>query len=331
MEDFQLDNLVFNPSYYKDHIHQLNHEAIRPIAEAFGRNMTRMASLSDCVFQAVEVALRYQSRSDTARLAIFGHLDPIDLPDDHPQMEAFLEVIEALKQTPSVFQLQFPPLVMGKTFVSEFLKEHDSFLPQGLKAILAAQLVGAWTAYETLMRDLWVVSLNEKPIPLALNALGLNRQSKSQRASKGSFDYEVLARCDFNLSGQMGTILADSKEFCFERVDGIRAAYEKVFGEQIAEGFERAKRDGGKEHIEQWKDAHEKGLVALEALRNVIVHNGGVADKRFLEKVAKDPRYNSLKRGDEVPISGGLVSELSQFAANRCMQMIGIVDTVLIS
>jgi hypothetical protein len=32
-------------------------------------------------------------------------------------------------------------------------------------------IVGAWTAYETLATDLWVNSVNERPMSLGVNAL----------------------------------------------------------------------------------------------------------------------------------------------------------------
>lgn len=165
-----------------------------------------------------------------------------------------------------------------------------------IEGVLAAMLIGCWTAFETLAADLWVVTLNNRP------ALGV----KVLESSPGRpVPIQLLQKFDFNLKNKMGEWLSRGSDL--SRRDQIEKAYRKTFGadDQILMGIFR-----------------DNELKWLNAVRNVLVHKGGIADDEFQRRVQEHPSLSTVKVGEPVPINGELVSSSFSAVAERSRELL---------
>ncbi len=135
----------------------------------------------------------------------------------------------------------------------------------GVATILSAQVALAWTAFEMLATDLWISALNEAPNPLAVR-FASSMAEKQQGKSVAISQLAEYGRRDFNLSSVMGTLLKDIGKADFTSLRSTKFAYEKAFGEKIAL-FDH------------------NGLQVLELVRNLVLHNAGIIDAKFLDSL----------------------------------------------
>src|SRR5262249_2336111 len=155
--------------------------------------------------------------------------------------------------------------------------------PQGtiiFDVFLSYIVVGGWTAFETMAGDLWEQAVNIHPETLAalvgtkpikskekdgFGSLRPPRQATAMRESK-SIDLDILRFHNFDVKDKMGTLLKGRYDFA--RLSEIRLAYVQAFSE--------------------YNDAiysllGSNKLDALNAIRNVIVHNAAFADEKYLK------------------------------------------------
>jgi hypothetical protein len=175
----------------------------------------------------------------------------------------------------------------------------------GFYAVLANQLTGTWTAFEALATDLWVKAVNLRPMTLGLAGLeakAFDKKSKrvpihpkrdveTPKPVRNPIRLDLLLEHHFNLSDKLGTILLRSRKFDFNRADGIMYAYAVLFGDAARKVFKK----------------HNDALLILEAIRNVLVHKGGLIDGPFQERARKDPVLSKLNVGDRLPLGDALI------------------------
>lgn len=168
----------------------------------------------------------------------------------------------------------------------------------GIEGVLSAYLVQAHTAFETFAADVWEVAVNVHPRILAeLRGTKGKRKNDSDgdpsREDAKSIRLDVLQREGYNLEGKMGTILRG--KFGFDSLGGIRDAYRSAFsvdGEAILTPLE-----------------HES-LNVIAALRQVIVHRSGIADREYERKTSGKANAPAAKVGEEIHLTGNLLSNL---------------------
>jgi hypothetical protein len=236
---------------------------------------------------------------------------------------------------------------------AELQFSHRTFpeIPLGMEAIFAAQVVFVWTAFETLVGDLWVAAVDALPFPLATLTGAQNRidnafgkrlresgaavdvppppkpESEStpddddrlcQDANKGVSLGIVhkLTRGTFNMSGAMGRLLAATERVQFTSLDNIRGAYSLAFSEKL-KGASTSKIDAALSH---------PALNALSAVRNVIVHRAGVVDEDYLENAKSAPDAPQLKLKDKLLLDGNIVRKLIEPTTLCGQELIGAVD-----
>jgi hypothetical protein len=139
------------------------------------------------------------------------------------------------------------------------------------EALLFSGSVWIWCSFEILTKELWELALNcggsytSKNVVSKLSNLEHRGSIDLLRGRYISLDY--LARHGYNISDKLGSAL--SCKFDFTSVNGIKEAYLCAFPKSA-----------------NIKDALEdKGIVGLEATRNVVVHNAGVVDEAFCKKL----------------------------------------------
>jgi hypothetical protein len=158
----------------------------------------------------------------------------------------------------------------------------------GAEGWLAAQITNTWTAFEAMAADLWEAALNAKPKGLA-NLSGRKHEKKEDRRISLSW----LQSNNYNLSRKMGTVLKE--QYHFDSLSEIRRAYSDAFPRTVP-----------KVH----SALSDKALDAISLIRNVLVHNGGIIDREYLDGVAHLPPEAIGPLNSPIKLDGPLVGEI---------------------
>jgi hypothetical protein len=194
--------------------------------------------------------------------------------------------------------------------------------------------IGAWAVFETLASDLWINSLDAHPKGLAKlegrwpETVERDKYKKENEArlqktlvdvvpqplpdesiNNKALKLSVLETYSYDVSGKMGTIL--SERFSFQSLNSIRDAYFKAFSEG---------------HHEIQRIMLSVDIRAVCAMRNVLVHNAGVADGDFVGNVKGIPRFERVEEKKPVVIDGTLVTEFVYPFIDNCDKLIKEVD-----
>lgn len=276
------------------HVDSLKTDATKEPAKAYHRNLLRVYALT--MFPAVVVTaiatiekVRYDQRLKHRRELHTGQMTE----------QAFAKVLKSaldyendcrdivLKRGGQrAKELQQQEIDIGFGALQDLVSGTD--LVHGADAWLAAQITGVWTAFEALAEELWVAAVNAHP-----HGLAELKGAKKQAGEDKKIDLSMLQRHGYDLSKNMGTVL--SKRFSFDRLEDIRRAYEEA-------QFE------GDVPIQDL--LQEKSLSILSATRQVIVHNGGLIDEKFLRRKADLPAELIAALGEPLPLNGETVASL---------------------
>ena len=156
-----------------------------------------------------------------------------------------------------------------------------------IETILSSMILGTWTAFETLAGDLWEEAINAHPAELAALRADEGRITKQANAVPSPDDssrgresksvkltvLDAITKGTFALHDKWGTILRQSTKFNFQKLSGIRAAYSAAFSRPVDE-IDRA--------------LSSNDLDAINLVRNLIAHRGGVADQIYVDEIAVD-------------------------------------------
>jgi hypothetical protein len=132
-------------------------------------------------------------------------------------------------------------------------------ITDGLTAVIDSIPLWAWTAFEVLSEDLWVAAVNA------------DHSLATRYASATGKQIEVSAlgaygKHDFNLSTLMGDVLRGKAEF--DTLENTHTTYRRTFGVAFP----------------MLQTPH---LRLLALVRNLIIHNAGRVDRKFLENIKK--------------------------------------------
>lgn len=196
--------------------------------------------------------------------------------------------------------------------LSELLSdEKDKFgIRTALENQLAFVVAALWTALETLAKDVWVGAVNSFPKPLAGYALGAQGEGTGEREAR-SIKANWLTKYDFDLSGRMGTLLAeDEAKFKFSSPDQIIRAYKGTF-----------KRS---EQLDQMWASVRKDLNLLNLTRNLIAHRAGIVEERF----NRQAKLN-LPVGERLPLNTQNVHQFVNLAVRAGCELMTSCETYL--
>lgn len=293
---------------------------LQDVAQAFAHNCLRLFRLTPLLTNLFEAGKRGQLEISLRHVE---STRPAIHPAHYP----------ALHQPAQIGNR--PPVPSGLPF--ESMTVYSAYLPldatavqtalEGLgdpaatgtvELLISMQVIGAWTAFETLAADLWERCLNARP-ELGFVALGADQQSgdtDEERNRKDRLKFELpvwkLRRWGFDLRTHMGTLMRGKWDFA-NRIE-TREAYAAVFGD-----------NHGAELDKVFKDPQ---LNWLSAVRNVIVHNAGIADAEFERKVKKHPILSKLSadKRDPVVIDGILCRQLVGAGCECSLALFRFVD-----
>jgi hypothetical protein len=274
-------------------------EILKPIADAFRRNVNRIVATSVTPSLLAALSMYNTSMWCKAVHKVLGK--PVVEPGDE----------SALPQISAEFRLLSSSLSdVQKCAMLEAIKHNvdayaaHSGLPfhSGLSSILAAQVISAWTAFETLAKDAWIAAVNVRP-----KLLGL------QEAMVGkSIPLRKLHLHIFDLKNHMGDVLHD--RFSFDSLEGTFEAYRSAFGKDVP-----------------FVSIFKNEMIDLVCqTRNVLVHRGGIVDRKYRDRVANIRRLTRVVVGTEVPLDGGIVAALTWITLRRAIELIKGIDQWLL-
>lgn len=205
--------------------------------------------------------------------------------------------------------------------------------------VLESFLVSIWAAFETFVGDLWESALNAHPMKLADLSGAEDRITKmvnedrkraalvsgmsptKDQAALGSAAkdskliplrsiYEVT-QGSYNLAASMGTLLRASRRYDFSALGDTRRAYSAAFS-YYSRGIDIALSD--------------LGIDALNAVRNLLVHNAGVCDTAYLN-CSRGLPLPVLDIGSKLTVDCDTVLSLVRPVFNRSLELVGSVST----
>jgi len=194
----------------------------------------------------------------------------------------------------------------------------------GIEGVLQAYLVQAHSAFETFVGDVWEAAVNVHPAILA-DMTGKARTRKGDNAERGadedpksekSISLELLRIHSYDVSKSMGTLIRRAGHARFGTLSGIRQAYERAF------------RKDSDSIIEALNDP---SLDVIAAVRNNIIHRGGIIDANYLAAV-KGKAWAPLGDVDKpLHLDGGTIAKLLLGAYPKAIGLILAVDDWLTS
>jgi hypothetical protein len=269
-------------------------------AVAFGNNAERLANLVMLPIALVKWSAQVQSTTDLAVFDLTGTMRPTTerLPTPAALNEQRQKVWDS-KQSRAMHILGDggpTPMTDEEVVyadaddVSRFLSEHFAFhLRTGMQALGASLIIGAYTALECVASDSWVAAVNSRPRTLAKFTLE-HPGKKSKRKNDGlkndgqqepTLPFATLSEHDFDVSAAMGRILVDRDRVSFDSFYDIQDSYLRAF--RVAED-PKLRPNASLSRL--FSDA-EKDVRTTEAIRNLLVHQGGVVDQKFIDHISK--------------------------------------------
>jgi hypothetical protein len=197
-------------------------------------------------------------------------------------------------------------LKIGVPYIRDLLS-HEFGTQQSMLNILFSVVVESWTAFETLAADLWYVALDHGSEEWRKRSgLKYDKPRVSDSEPPASIDLDTIADPQKNY----GSFLRDTEKVSFQKLSNIVSAYKTTFGkDEIKNLFEKYSY-----------------IFALSAVRNVITHKAGVADRKYVDAVKPFPELNGVAQGTSMRIDGEIVRKLRKAAIIVGNELVLFVD-----
>ena len=179
----------------------------------------------------------------------------------------------------------------------------DSTFQKSMTALLPALIVYTWTAFETLTEELFNAAVKLRPHLLPSHGRSIGPRKLQP--------YEMMT-----LRGGMETVGRNSirgkKAHNFRSLKDIRDAYYATF------------------HLDARKlDTvllHNRRLDSLHALRNIIIHCGGRADRLFVSRMTGVSKYGQIKAGEIVKPDFTVIGDFVRPVLIDGVKLVRLVD-----
>jgi hypothetical protein len=286
-------------------------------ADAFVRNSLQVKSLSLFPLLAIQATVQRERIEAGALMRLTGSVDRL------PEGDSRIEELRALDLEMWDEFLSIDKAAASKERAEDGLK-HAMFavqriagispLPEGVDSWLSAQVVGGWTAFETMAGDLWEAALNCHPHGLSELKGKQAPLPVDARQNAKTIPLTIFQRYKFDLSKSMGTILRERRGF--DTLENIRGAYLEAFFSDATE-------------IENILSS--SALDTLNAVRNLIVHRAAIVDQKYLGRTKSLPTAPRADVGKPILIDGEVIANLVQPVFELGCRLIVAVDNWLLT
>lgn len=297
---------------WRDLRSKLHEPAIQQAVESFKVNMDQVGAI-------VALPVFLVGRAVTINEALSEAASRLR---DKPEAERLGEKLRAevnrvLTERSKQRVLPTESMWLGRTYIDDIVSQNGP-TEIGIRPILSAQVIAAWTAFEALAEDLWTQALNARPRLgfVAINAEPKEGDTDDDRSRKLNMRVPIpvwlLQKPGFRVEENMGTLLRS--QYNFSKKDGVASAYLAAFPDQ------RSKIDA----IFKSQELHWLGQC-----RHVLVHKAGRVDKEFKDRMRAHPQFGNSSIGESVPLDGDRVIELAGYADAKGRELIEFVDSWL--
>lgn len=289
-------------------------EFLKPWLSIFESHMNRTADLAVMPAMMATYARRdqlFQSNA-TFRASGRGAFTMDELLQHHftPEMERDLQKqFEDFEAIPNALDTHVRgPFGLG--FVNWHLQRNKG-MQSAMDALLASVVTESWTAFESLVSDVWVTTVDQGPKSLA-GKVALNNEWKKDQ----TITIKVLRELEYDARKDLGKFLRETQRVQFSTLESIKTSYVIAFGP-----------DAGK----LFKDVNGAYIEAISAFRNIFAHKMGKADKTFVGRVQKFPEFRHIKVDDLVELDGEIVSKLRDAAVLMGFALVKFVDGYILA
>ena len=199
----------------------------------------------------------------------------------------------------------------------------SNVIAMGVENLISSSILNLWTAFEAGMTDLWVTAVNQKPDPLGLHALqkqkkvDLELDGSDSRATDGAKNH-IEKAIKLRMMPNAGDQIRISRHFNFNRLGGIRIAYKSTF-RKGANGL--------------FNDSNKiSPLIALEGVRNVLIHNAGKADDQYQARLRRnstcyrDMGLDCLDANGKLLMNGASLMLIMDKVVPLCKEVFELID-----
>lgn len=309
--DWKYFDLIHGRQVHRDQLLKVRSKHLQTVANAFFNNIARTDSFS--LFPAVVAAeaLRDQLWRDYAIFKLTGKVS-LRKRSYGEKTEAAInrQIIKLGKAAGRRFikgnhaELH-RRITSGVNQINEMLR-HETGANQSMQNIMFAVVLESWTAFETLAADLWFTALDHGASEWRKRS-GIKYDKPSE--SSEITDPSTIA----DPQREYGSFLRDTGKVPFQKLPNIITAYRTAFGKTVQE-----KLFG--------KDPY---IFALSAVRNVITHKAGVADRKYVSAVKNVPELRTVVINTPIRLNGVIVRKLRNAAITVGNELVLFVDEQL--
>jgi hypothetical protein len=317
LPDLKYFSLIYGRKIDKERLLKTRSPCLNEVVATFYNNLVRTDTFSvfpaaiafeairdqlwrDCaVFKVMgKVAIRGQELSAKQKKAIEKELRKL-VSAEHKQ-QAFAG--------PSGIQTR---IKIGANHV-EGMASYELGSSDGIKALLFAVIVESWMAFEILVADLFYEALDHGPSEWRIN---VGRKHKEFSGGSNWEPQKVAPPVVHDPQENYGSFLKDNDAISFQKFRAIKFWYKTAFGEKAEKLF---------------RDIEGGYIRALSAVRNVILHKGGIADATYKKEIQKFPELNSAEEKKLIRLDGEIVRKLRNAAIALGVELILYIDSVLV-
>ena len=294
---------------------ETNVPTLAKVATVFLDNVTRVHTLAGVPILLLDWAMASQAVGDMALFNLTGTLIPekSQLPD--PQL--LRQERERLWKSRHDGEIRLGIANQGRIVdikpdyaatedIAYLISEPGwEKLASGIQSLYASLVILVYTAFEGLCCDLWKTVVNSRPKTLAKYALEsrLDQKKGKQNQQESMLPYSEISAYDFNISAAMGTILIERGNMKFDSFFDIQDAYLRTF--RLKE--DRKLRPSNR--LTQLFSSAERDIRSLEKIRNLLVHQGGIVDKKFIDFLGSTSiQLTGFTEGQRLHIDGSMIA-----------------------
>lgn len=280
------DNISFDLEELNNCKSSLKNPLMIPIAENFHNGYESITNTLLFPYYLIiigEHKVKYAIEKTLFTSKVVSHKHPIDSIEYQNAIKGFSKVMsEQLKNSHTTKE------TINALEALNALMIENEYVRKAMHSLYLNTASNVWTIFESIFKDLWITMLNSFPNRLINNITNNLKKDDNQGGIIGkSIQISLLAKYDFQVKQQLGTIL--SQKFDFTSLYGIKDSFEKLFQNEKLD-FEHVKNDD---------------LFELEILRHLIVHKAGKVDEDYLKKtkINKEKKIDDLIELDELTLT----------------------------
>jgi hypothetical protein len=286
----------------------LTFDEIRASGEAFSSNVRRIADLAVVPVFAIRAASNFVHRQDRILFELFGTLEVSDSQFQTVKDQVQTRQQELVNPTDAANGWQF-----GANVVRDWSAPGTLAYPL-LEALLSAQIIYGWTAFETLVTDLWKVLLDKYSAWFEPNLV----KAKSKYKFRNLVDIE---------NAYLDAFFPKTKLPKIERSFHMGGLANRAPVPHLVISYSGS----GQAFADFSPLFKHEGIKLAHALRNILVHTGGIVDQIYLDRI-RDIRWAPTAPLEKrITIDGSIVAILTDCIAGSGSQLMQAIDLLVSS